>query len=207
MPPEPETMEGPWSGPAAARPGPILVPAKPANPQPETFPGPGTLNVSPGMETPPGEIPERMKVPGDSAPPWHGSPSSGPSSNGPAPGGSSQWSPTGGQPLARGSTQADNGAVAQITLHPALTGGIGAGSQLGDEGLLVVVEPRDFGGNIVAAPGDISVAVLDPALGGERAGWGDGIFPPPRPNRWSAWARSRGSTCGCLGLPRRSTIG
>ena len=43
------------------------------------------------------------------------------------------------------------------------------GSRLGDKGLLVVVEPRDFGGNIVNAPGDISVALLDPALSGEQA--------------------------------------
>ena len=63
--------------------------------------------------------------------------------------------------------------MAQITLHPALTGGIGTGGR-GDEGLLVVVEPRDFGGNIVNAPGNISVALLDPALTGDQArlaGW------------------------------------
>ena len=59
--------------------------------------------------------------------------------------------------------------MAQITLHPALTGGIGTGGRHGDEGLLVVVEPRDFGGNIVNAPGNISVALLDPALSGEQA--------------------------------------
>ena len=67
------------------------------------------------------------------------------------------------------SALADNSPVAQITLHPALTGGIGSGGRPGDEGLLVVVEPRDFGGNIVNAPGDISVALLDPALTGEQA--------------------------------------
>ena len=59
--------------------------------------------------------------------------------------------------------------VAQITLHPALTGGIGASDRRRDDGLLVVVEPRDFGGNIINAPGDISVALLDPALAGEQA--------------------------------------
>ena len=64
---------------------------------------------------------------------------------------------------------ADNGAVGQLTLHPALTGGIGSSDYAGDEGLLVVVEPRDFGGNIVAAPGDLSVALIDPALSGQQA--------------------------------------
>ncbi len=34
---------------------------------------------------------------------------------------------------------------------------------------MVVVEPRDFGGNIVNVPGDISVALLDPALAGDEA--------------------------------------
>ena len=33
----------------------------------------------------------------------------------------------------------------------------------------MVVEPRDFSGNIVNVPGDISVALLDPALAGEQA--------------------------------------
>ncbi len=86
----------------------------------------------------------------------------------PSPDGS-QWSPAGSQPLASGLAPADNTPVAQITLHPALTGGIGTGGRHGDEGLLVVVEPRDFGGNIINAAGNISVALLDPAVTGESA--------------------------------------
>ena len=125
------------------------------------------------MEVPPGEVPERMKVPGRPSRPV--------AAGGPSSGGSSQWSPAGGQPLAGASAPADNSPVAQITLHPALTGGIGTGGRPGDEGLLVVVEPRDFGGNIVNAPGNISVALLDPALTGEQAGWRVGILPRRRP--------------------------
>ena len=62
----------------------------------------------------------------------------------------------------------DNRTVWQITLHPSLTGGIGD-SASGDQGLLVVVEPRDQAGNIVLAAGQTSVALIDPALSGEQA--------------------------------------
>ena len=41
----------------------------------------------------------------------------------------------------------------------------------------MVVEPRDFGGNIVNVPGDISVALLDPALPGEQARLARWDFP------------------------------
>ena len=96
-----------------------------------------------------------MKVPGDTVPPRTVPPS----------GRSSQWSP----PDHQSPVDGNNNSVAQITLHPALTGGIGTGGRTGDEGLLVVVEPRDFGGNVVNAPGDISIALLDPALAGDEA--------------------------------------
>ena len=69
----------------------------------------------------------------------------------------------------RRAAPADNRPVAQITLHPALTGGVGTSGRPGDEGLLVVVQLRDFGGNIINVPGDISVALLDPAMTGEQA--------------------------------------
>jgi len=163
MPPEPGTTESGRSGPAITRPAPPFIPPGRTNSEPE-IPRQGGLHISPGMEVTPGQVPDRMRVPGDSAPPRQVLPPGGPS-----PGGSSQWNPAGGQPLAGDSPLADNSPVAQITLHPALTGGIGNGGQHGDEGLLVVVEPRDFSGNIVNAPGDISVALLDPALTGEQA--------------------------------------
>jgi hypothetical protein len=70
--------------------------------------------------------------------------------------------------LVSGSSIFDNQTIAQITLHPSLTGGIGSGTA-GDEGLLVVVEPRDFAGKIVPFAGETSVALIDPALSGEQA--------------------------------------
>jgi hypothetical protein len=59
--------------------------------------------------------------------------------------------------------------VAQISLNPALSG-----ATIGDErsaggGLLAVVEPRDLAGNILDAPGKVTVVVLDPALAGDAA--------------------------------------
>jgi hypothetical protein len=163
MPPEPGTTEGRRSAPAVTRPAPAYAPSGRTNSEFEV-PAAGGLNISPGMEVKPGEVPERMRVPGDNGPMRRDSPPGGPSS-----GGSSQWILPNGQPPAGASAQPDNSSVAQITLHPALTGGIGTSSRPGDEGLLVVVEPRDFGGNIVNAPGNISVALLDPALTGEQA--------------------------------------
>jgi hypothetical protein len=128
------------------------------------------IRVSPGVEAPAGEVPPTMR--GQGTPPRAISPPSGPTS-----GGSSQWSPAGSQPHAGNSALADNSQVAQITLHPALTGGIGVSDRPGDEGLLVVVEPRDFGGNIINAPGEISVALLDPAVSGEEARLARWDFP------------------------------
>ena len=100
----------------------------------------------------------------------------------------------------------DNAAVAQITLHPALTGGIGTSGRHGDEGLLVVVEPRDFAGNIVNASGSVSVALLDPALTGEQARLARWDFTAAETREWLR-GRSRGFTCACPGFPRRPTTG
>jgi len=159
MPPEPGFTDGRRTVPAATRPGPALAPPARRESEPDISPP----DISPGMEVKPGVIPERLRIPDGSGPERQIAPPGLPSS-----GGRSQWIlPDGRPPLAV--ARMDNRSVAQITLHPALTGGIGTGGRLGDEGLLVVVEPRDFAGNIISAPGDISVALLDPALPGEQA--------------------------------------
>ncbi len=160
MPPEPGTMDGGRFGPAGTAP-PYTRPGG-TNPQPETF-SPGGLDISPGTEAPPGEVPDRMRAPGQGPTP-RVSPPAGPAFGGTSPDRSSRWSPAGDQPLVGNLALADNNQVFQITLHPALTGGIGSGGRPSDEGLLVVVEPRDLSGNIVNAPADINVALHDPAL-------------------------------------------
>jgi hypothetical protein len=65
--------------------------------------------------------------------------------------------------------RADSAAVARITLNPTLTGGFDLGDPPGDDGLAVVVEPRDARGKLVPAAGPISVALVDPALAGSAA--------------------------------------
>src|SRR5271166_5891248 len=67
MPPEPGTSEGSRSAPVRPRPAPPFTSPGRTNPEPET-PASGGLNISPGMEVPPGEVPDRMRVPGDTAP-------------------------------------------------------------------------------------------------------------------------------------------
>jgi hypothetical protein len=146
---------------------PSSIPPVRRNPESEMVP-PGGIEVTPGTEAAPGEIPERMRSPAGSGPARPISSPRGPSLDGSSADASPQWRP-GGVRLAPNSAPSEDRAVAQITLHPALTGGIGTKSHAGDEGLLVVVEPRDFAGNIVGVPGDISVALLDPALSGEQA--------------------------------------
>lgn len=59
--------------------------------------------------------------------------------------------------------------VTQITLNRKLTGGHNVDGHLGDEGVMVVVEPLNAGGDLVEVPGEISIVVLDPAVEGEGA--------------------------------------
>ncbi|MEN6457876.1 MAG: hypothetical protein ABFC63_03020 [Thermoguttaceae bacterium] len=58
----------------------------------------------------------------------------------------------------------DSRQAASITLDPRMTGGISTGSGAGDQGLLVVVEPRDARGRTVDAPAEMSVVAYDPAI-------------------------------------------
>jgi hypothetical protein len=143
--PGPGTAGSARPGAAVTLPAPAHESPAPSDEEPE-LPGVEMPRILPGTLAPPGEVPSTIR----------------------GPGGSSQWKPSDVR-LASGAAAADDTrAVAQITLHPSLTGGIGSGAS-GDEGLLVVVEPRDFAGKIIAVAGGISVALLDPALQGEQA--------------------------------------
>lgn len=57
----------------------------------------------------------------------------------------------------------DSRQAASITIDPVLTGGINSGDRSGDQGVLVVVEPRNQSGQTIDAPAEMSVVVLDPA--------------------------------------------
>lgn len=144
MPAEPGRLE---PAPAFTRPGPAAPPSAPEEP---------LLRITPGEEVPSTQGPDLLHAPGGAAP----APSS--------PGNSYYWRPADVRLAGATAPANDNRAVWQITLHPSLTGGIGD-SASGDRGLLVVVEPRDQAGNIVLAPGQTSVALIDPALEGDRA--------------------------------------
>jgi hypothetical protein len=63
----------------------------------------------------------------------------------------------------------DSRRVATIVLNRTLTGGISAETGSADQGLLVVVEPRDREGRTVDAPAEMSVVVIDPALEGNAS--------------------------------------
>ena len=173
MPTEPGAVDGGRTAPPANQPD-----RRHAEPDIQL---PGGLNLSPGTEAPPGEVPERMRVPSGTPPARPITPPAAPTAAGFSTDISPQWKPAEGQrsdnsprtengTLAEHGVVAENSAVAQITLHPSLTGGIGTNGHAGDEGLLSGGRtPRDFAGNIINVPGKISVALLDPALNGEQA--------------------------------------
>lgn len=138
----------------------------------------------PSEALPEGEIPERLRVPQK-----RGGPSSGPSSREPAPAGkraasmdkvtseaagpvlpglgepvevSKQWSPAGVPPVAL----VDSQQAAAIVLNRRMSGGYNAGGRSGDDGVTLVVEPRDAQGRFVAAPAEVTVVAIDPAVQG-----------------------------------------
>jgi len=83
----------------------------------------------------------------------------------------------------------DHGRVARITLHDTVTGGYNMDGQAGDEGIVIVVRPRDAEGRLIEAPAPVTVVVLDPALSGEAA----------RVARWDFTAEEVAARCGRSG--------
>jgi hypothetical protein len=59
--------------------------------------------------------------------------------------------------------------VARIVLNPRYTGGESFDERPGDEGVSVLIEPRNTAGQLVPVAGPISIAVLDPAKEGDEA--------------------------------------
>ena len=153
-------LSSPDNGAPATRPPAGHSRPAPASPPPgETAPPAVEL---PAQPLPEGQIPDRFKVPStpsrpDSAPPpWN--PPNPPSTRAPA-GGAAEV----------GERVAASRNVAQITLNRALTGGLAASDHAGDQGLMVVVEPRDAQGRRIDALGDLHVTAVDPASSGAAA--------------------------------------
>ncbi|NQU23207.1 MAG: hypothetical protein HQ567_18160 [Candidatus Nealsonbacteria bacterium] len=73
-------------------------------------------------------------------------------------------------PSSTGTAPTDTGHLAeQLMLDPAFTGGYNADGRPGDEGITVVLQPRDRRGKLLDAAGDVVVVVLDDALPGDEA--------------------------------------
>lgn len=66
-------------------------------------------------------------------------------------------------------TGTSRGPVKELVINKLLTGGMNNDRFEGDEGLMVVVEPRDAEGKLVRTPGDVSLMVVDPAKSGPAA--------------------------------------
>ncbi len=133
----------------------IMLPEEPGSP--DDLPR-SILQPAPGGELPdPGDLPELPPLPGggDQPPPL-------------LPG---LDAPTNGEPPASGepTAPADSNTVSAISLNRMLTGGNNTDGRHGDEGIMVVIEPRDAEGRLVPAAASISVVVIDPELPAEDA--------------------------------------
>lgn len=140
----------------------VLPSLPPTDGLPPTEPTPGG---------PPAVVPDGPSVPGGSAD--AGAPHD--AANGPEP---LAAAPTEVDPAASGNlaepralpgAAAGDPTVTNVTLNLTETHGLDADGQPGHEALAVVVEPRNTAGEIVPAPAEISIVVLDPAQQGAAA--------------------------------------
>jgi len=170
------TRNGSASEPDHATPPRVEVPGLPTNEVPDIIRGGG-------KSTPPGvpDVPEHLR--GPSPPVKPAGPGAGKTGETTTPDGPSLSGPlrahVAGPYAAMRDGHVDRGPsivpagdsrqVAAIALNRMLTGGINAGDRSGDQGVLVVVEPRDAQGHSVDAPADMNVVVIDPAVEGDAA--------------------------------------
>jgi len=180
-PPASRRRTGPMPKPPA-----VELPSKPGTEVPDTLKGPSD-GLPPGLEVPEHlRGPSKPLSPKDSAP---GVPPAKPTAertslpplnepDGPALGRDAGVEPARPHRMTMASRTVPSGPftpggdsrrVAGIVLNRTLTGGISAEDRPGDQGLLVVVEPRDRAGRMVDAPAEMSVVVIDPALEGSAA--------------------------------------
>lgn len=118
------------------------------------------IELPPGFNSSPGKAPDTGKAPASSPPAR-----------------STQVEPAAPVVLAAAempvsAEDGDDAAASQVThifLNPRLTGGQDFDGQPGDDGLSVLVEPRDSRGQFVSRPGKVSIVVLDPAETGDSA--------------------------------------
>ena len=130
------------------------------------------IEAVPDLSPPPVEL-QPPDSPEDAAGgeiPWGVPPHQGPDTPAPTP---AQLDPGEDRPVHSENDAAGAGAVdAQVTkvvFNPRLTGGYDLDGLPGDEGLLVVVEPRDANGRYLPLAGPVSVVVLDAEKEGAEA--------------------------------------
>ena len=148
--------------------------------------------VMPGEAEPPGEIPDTLKRPAGTRAPVEpdklnmprtpmrldGQPGpSLPGSQGSDRSGSGRISKINPASDFEFLAHADSQDVAQLVLNRMLTGGFSAAGRSGDNGLLVVIEPRDAKGRRLEAPGDVAVVLMDPSKSGREAKLARWDFP------------------------------
>ena len=114
------------------------------------------------LRVPEGQTPGRDRsMPKDEAPRWTPPDSSPPEPAFPRP---QEGSDTNSSPQT-----ADSGQVSRLVVNRPLTGGCDTDGRPGDDGIRLSIEPRNGRGQVVAAPAELVVVVLDPALPGEDA--------------------------------------
>jgi hypothetical protein len=62
------------------------------------------------------------------------------------------------------SAESGDDRVTKIVLNRRLTGGYNSDHRLGDEGVIVVIEPRNHDDRLVPLAGDVAIVAIDPAL-------------------------------------------
>ncbi len=88
---------------------------------------------------------------------------------GQSPGVTAKQGPLNDEELAAAIVSALDQRVESISLNPRLTGGADFDGQPGDDGICVLVEPRNRSGDFVPEPARVSVVLLDPARTGDDA--------------------------------------
>ncbi len=139
-------------GQSAGAPGASYSPPPAETPPPRRTPGPANM---PMLEPPTIELPEASDTPPDSLLPGHAPPTT--------PGDQSPAAPD------DGSGAAVEGPPTQLAINRRLTGGLDRDGSDGDEGIMVMVEPRDEQGRLARSAGAVSVVVMDPSQPGEAA--------------------------------------
>ncbi|MEX0978854.1 MAG: hypothetical protein WDZ48_08390 [Pirellulales bacterium] len=81
--------------------------------------------------------------------------------------GSSESPP--GTPAGGDEQPAVEGPPAKLSINKRLTGGLDRDGSGGDEGIMVMVEPRNERGQLVKAAGAVSLVVMDPSQMGDEA--------------------------------------